>query len=260
MNLALKNKIILITGGAKGIGAAIVRSCAQEGALPVILDRDEKAIEVLRSELDQKTMPSEGLVADLTDHAATSLSIEAVGKRLRHIDGLVNNAGLNDGVGLQSGDLERFTISLERNLIHYYAVAHTLLPFLKQAKGSIVNIASKVAITGQGGTSGYAASKGAILGLTTAWATELSPHGIRANAVIPAEVMTPQYGDWLKKFEHPEQERKRIAAKVPLGRRMTDPGEIAAMVVFLLSEKSAYLNGQYLFVDGGYVHLDRAVT
>jgi L-fucose dehydrogenase len=260
MDLALKNKIILVTGGAKGIGAAIVRACAEEGAVPVILDRDAEAIEILKSELAQKKMASESILADLTDHATTSRAIESTAKKLAHADGLVNNAGLNDGVSLEKGSPERFTLSLERNLIHYYAVARAVLPLLKRSKGSIVNISSKVAVTGQGGTSGYAASKGAILGLTTAWAAELAPYGVRANTIIPAEVMTPQYADWLKKFEKPEEELKRIAAKVPMGRRMTDVHEIAAMAVFLLSEKSAHINGQHLSVDGGYVHLDRGVT
>jgi L-fucose dehydrogenase len=181
-------------------------------------------------------------------------------QKLGHLDALVNNAGVNDGVGLENGSPEKFVESLERNLIHYYAMAHHALAALKKARGSIVNISSKTAVTGQGGTSGYVASKGAILGLTREWAAELLPYGIRVNAVVPAEVMTPLYQQWLATFPDPEQKLKQVVAKIPLGKRMTEAEEIAAMVLFLISEQASHITGQHLFVDGGYVHLDRALT
>ena len=139
-------------------------------------------------------------------------------------------------------------------------MAHFALPYLKKTRGCIVNISSKTAITGQGGTSGYASSKGAILALTREWAAELLGYGIRVNAVIPAEVMTPLYRQWLGTFPDPEQKLQSVLAKIPLEHRMTSPDEIAAMVVFLLSARAAHITGQHLFVDGGYVHLDRALT
>ena len=172
----------------------------------------------------------------------------------------MNNAGVNDGVGLENGSPEKFVISLQRNLLHYYNMAHYALPALKKSQGSIVNIASKTAVTGQGGTSGYVAAKGAILALTREWAAELLPFGIRVNAVVPAEVMTPLYQQWLSKFPNPEEKLKQIVAKIPLGKRMTHADEIAAMVLFLSSTQAAHITGQHLFVDGGYVHLDRALT
>jgi L-fucose dehydrogenase len=134
------------------------------------------------------------------------------------------------------------------------------LPFLIRSKGTIVNISSKVAITGQGGTSGYAAAKGAILGATREWAEEFAGNGIRVNAVVPAEVRTPQYEEWLKQFENPEDRLRAITARIPLEHRMTEPEEVAAMVLFLLSARSAGITGQQLFVDGGYVHLDRRLS
>ena len=123
-----------------------------------------------------------------------------------------------------------------------------------------MNISSKTAVTGQGGTSGYTASKGAQLALTREWAVELLPYGIRVNAIVPAEVMTPQYGKWITTFPNPEEKLRNITSKIPLGKRMTEAAEIASTAVFLLSDKSAHTTGQHLYVDGGYVHLDRALT
>jgi L-fucose dehydrogenase len=139
-------------------------------------------------------------------------------------------------------------------------MAHYALPHLKKSHGCIVNISSKTAITGQGGTSGYASSKGAILALTREWAAELLDSGIRVNAVVPAEVMTPLYRQWLDTFPSPDEKLKTILAKIPFEKRMTAVEEIAAMVVFLLSARAGHITGQHLYVDGGYVHLDRALT
>jgi L-fucose dehydrogenase len=167
---------------------------------------------------------------------------------------------VNDGVGLEKGSPDQFVASLQRNLLHYYNMVYYSLPSLKRTQGTIVNIGSKTAVTGQGGTSGYVASKGAILALTREWAVELLPYGIRVNAVVPAEVMTPLYQQWLSKFSNPEEKLKTIVARIPLGKRMTTSEEIAAMVVFLISSKTSHITGQHLYVDGGYVHLDRALT
>jgi NAD(P)-dependent dehydrogenase (short-subunit alcohol dehydrogenase family) len=139
-------------------------------------------------------------------------------------------------------------------------MAHHALPALKTARGSIVNISSKTAVTGQGGTSGYVAAKAAILGLTREWAAELLPTGIRVNAVVPAEVMTPLYRQWVSTFPNPEEKLSRIISKIPLGKRMTKPEEIADMVLFLISERASHITGQHVFVDAGYTHLDRALT
>ena len=250
----------MITGGAKGIGAAIVRGCGAEGAIPVIVDRDEKAGEELQAELRASRIESGLIIADLSAPQSCATAVEGTIQKLGRLDALVNNAGVNDGVGLEHGTPEKFVASLERNLIHYYAMAHHALGALKRARGSIVNISSKTAVTGQGGTSGYVASKGAILGLTREWAAELLPYGIRVNAVLPAEVMTPLYQQWLATFPDPKQKLEKIVAKIPLEQRMTKAEEIAAMVLFLISEQASHITGQHLFVDGGYVHLDRALT
>lgn len=260
MDLNLKGKVILVTGGAKGIGAAIVRACGAEGAIPVILDRDEEAGKQLQAALETSEAESGLIVADLAAPGSCAKAVERTVQKLGRLDALVNNAGVNDSIGLEHGSPERFVSSLERNLVHYYAMAHYALPALKNSRGSIVNISSKTAVTGQGGTSGYVAAKAAILGLTREWAAELLPLGIRVNAVVPAEVLTPLYKQWVSGFPNPEEKLARIISKIPLGKRMTKPEEIADMVLFLISERASHITGQHVFVDAGYTHLDRALT
>ena len=148
----------------------------------------------------------------------------------------------------------------QRNLVHYYNMAHYALPHLKQLAGAIVNIGSKTAVTGQGSTSGYASSKGGIMALTREWAAELLPYSIRVNTVHSGRSDDAALSQWLDTFPNPEDKLKTILTKIPLGQRMTTAEEIAAMVVFLISVRSGHTTGQHLFVDGGYVHLDRALT
>lgn len=260
MDLNLRDKVIIVTGGAKGIGAAIVHACAAEGAIPMIVGRDEEAGKQLQSDLKSKGSSCGLITIDLATSESCSTSVEQTLKTFGRIDALVNNAGRNDKVGLEYGSPDEYVASLNRNLVHYYSMAHYALPHLKRSRGAIVNIGSKTAVTGQGSTSGYASSKGAIMALTREWAAELLPYGIRVNTVIPAEVMTPLYRNWLDTFPNPQEKLKTILTKIPLEQRMTTSEEIAAMVVFLISTKSSHTTGQHLFVDGGYVHLDRALT
>jgi L-fucose dehydrogenase len=256
LDLELKDKVILITGGAKGIGAAISRAAAAEGAIPVVVDKAVAAGNELCSHLPG----SELVIAELSSPESCCAAVDHTTRKFSRLDALVNNAGVNDRIGLEHGSPQKYVESLQRNLLHYYNMAHFALPHLKKSRGSIVNIASKTALTGQGGTSGYASAKGAILALTREWAAELADYGIRVNAIVPAEVMTPLYRQWLDTFPQPEDKLKSILAKIPLQKRMTTPEEIAAMVVFLLSARAAHITAQYIFVDGGYVHLDRALT
>lgn len=261
MDLGLGGSIVLVTGGASGIGGAITQACLAEGATVVIASRTTPAVERFMEEAGATRAKCELLEVELGEPAQCQRIVEHVRERYGRLDALVNNAGVNDGVGLENGDPARFQASVLGNLLHTYSLAHYALPMLKASRGSIVTISSKVAITGQGGTSGYAAAKGAQLALTREWAAELLPYGIRVNAVLPAEVMTPLYQSWLAKVEDPEGTLKRIQGNIPLGHRMTRPEEIAAAVVFLLSPtQSGHTTGQHLVIDGGYVHLDRMLT
>jgi L-fucose dehydrogenase len=261
MDLGLKGKLVVVTGGGAGIGQGISRACLAEGARVVVLGRHSKNVDEFMAEMKGSGATCEFVEAHLEDTARCEAAIQEIEAQFGDIFGLVNNAGVNDGVGLASGSVERFIESLQKNLVHYYALAHAALGSLKRTKGAIVNISSKVALTGQGNTSGYAASKGAQLALTREWAAELLKDEVRVNAVLPAEVMTPLYERWLKTLGDPEAKLKEITNHIPLGHRMTTQAEIAAAVVFLLSPtQSGHTTGQHLIVDGGYVHLDRALT
>jgi L-fucose dehydrogenase len=261
MDLELKDHVIVVTGGGAGIGEAITRACLEEGATVVVVSRASENVRNFLQMMQRGEQRCDFIESHLADPEHCRRAVDYVRQKHGRLDGLVNNAGANDGVGLASGNPERFLESLRQNLVHYYAMAHYALPLLKDSKGSIVNISSKVALTGQGGTSAYAAAKGAQLSLTREWAAELLPFGIRVNSVLPAEVLTPLYKRWLDTRDDPEHALQSITNRIPLGHRMTEGSEIAAMTVFLLSSKqSGHTTAQHLVVDGGYTHLDRALT
>ena len=258
MDLNLQHKVVIVTGGASGIGAAISMRLAEEGAIPVVFARHAPDDAFWRA-LVQKQPQAACMSVELQDDAQCRDAVAQTIARFGRLDGLVNNAGVNDGVGLEAGRAA-FMRSLESNLVHCYVMAHLCVGQLKARQGAIVNIASKTALTGQGGTSGYVAAKAALLGLTREWAASLAGDGVRVNAVLPAEVMTPMYDQWLQSRPDPAQALHDIAARIPLGRRLTTDREIADLVVFLLSDRSSHTTGQWLHPDGGYVHLDRALS
>ena len=259
MNLNLSNKIIIVTGGAKGIGLGICKVLAAEGAVPVIIGRADADNQIAVKEIEAEGGKALSVIAELTNPEACKNAVDQVITLCGRIDGLINNAGVNDGVGLESGDYKKFVASIHKNLVHYYLMAQHALPELKKTKGAIVNIGSKTADTGQGNTSAYAASNGGRNALTREWAVELLKYGIRVNSVIVAECYTPLYETWINTLENPQQKLKEITAKIPLENRMTTAEEIANMVVFLLSDKSSHTTGQLIYVDGGYTHLDRSL-
>lgn len=262
MDLHLKNKVIIVTGGFKGIGKGIVMRLAEEGAIPVVLNRADGEEETFHRDIEKITDTYAVHCLDLNDTDAIAPIVDSTVERFGHIDGIVNNAGRNDNLDLETTDWRAFEASLHGNLTHYYELVHQSVGELKRNRGAVVNIGSKTALTGQGKTSAYAAAKGAILGLTREWAAALAPDGVRVNAVVVAEAWTPLYANWIKTFGDEEAQRaqlKKITDRIPLGHRMTGTDEIADTVAFLLSDRASHTTGQWVFPDGGYVHLDRAL-
>jgi len=258
MNLNLQDKVVVVTGGARGIGAAISKGFAEEGAKLAVVSRFSVEAERFLDELAQKTEVI-ALWFDLAHTEKCYSAIEQIVSKWGRIDVLVNNAGVNDSVNLGQG-VEKFKQSLSANLVQVFAMTEAALPQLAISQGNIVNIGSKVAETGQGGTSGYAASKGALNALTREWAVELAPKGVRVNCVCPAEVMTPLYSAWIESMPDPKAALRNIEQAIPLGRRMTLSREIADTVLFIASERSNHTTGQIIYPDGGYTHLDRKCT
>ena len=259
MDLKLKNKVIVVTGGSKGIGGGIVSLLAREGAIPVIIGRNRKSIRDAIAKYTKEGFEVGYAFAELTDPKQCEQAVKSIIQKYGRIEGLVNNAGVNDGIGLENGSYEAFIYSIKKNLAHYYYIAQLVLPALKICKGAIVNIGSKTSVTGQGGTSGYVASNGGRNALTREWALELLPYSIRVNCVIVAECYTPLYEKWINSFENKDEKLTSITKKIPLENRMTTTEEIANTVAFLLSECSSHTTGQLIYVDGGYTHLDRAL-
>ena len=255
MDLGLRDKIVLVTGGAKGIGAATVKAFLAEDCKVVIVDRDTEAGPVLAKSSGSKARFVE---AELTNLKSCKQAVEQTVSWFGGLDVLVNNAGFNDGLGLETSP-EDFMTSVQNNLLHVYAMTHYSLPQLRKGPGSILNLGSKVSVTGQGKTSAYAAAKGAISALTREWAVALAPEKVRVNCVIPAECITDQYEQFFQTQTNPEAAKKAIADIVPFEQRLTTPEEIAQTIVFLASDRSSHTTGQLVFVDGGYTHFDRAV-
>ncbi len=260
MDLGLKDKIVVVTGaaGVKGsIGETIVQALAHEGAIPVIVDRNDRGHGYAEA-LQQRGIDSIFVQTDLSKPSQIEAAAKTIGEKYGRIDALINNVGVNDGAGLD-GSMEDFMYSLKLNLVSFFAMTKYCLPYIKKAKGNILNIGSKVGLTGQGATSGYAASKGGVLGLTREWAVDLIKDGIRSNAIIIAESWTPSYDTWIKTLENGEEKLQAITKKIPLGNRMTTPQEIADTCLFTISGRSSHTTGQFITVDGGYVHLDRSL-
>lgn len=253
MDLHLQGKVVIITGGSKGIGAGCVEAFAREGAIPVIVGRSPEEGRALLEKCGHGHL----IEAELTKEEDCRKAVEETLAKYGRIDGIVHNAGINDAVSLRKAP-EEFMGSMMRNIFHVFTITHYALDALIASKGFIINISSKVAVTGQGNTSGYAASKGAMNALTREWACYLAEYGIRVNTVVPAEVLTPLYKNWVKTLPDPEKFLQEANLRIPFEHRMTTQEEIADTVVFLASDRSGHTTGQIIYPDGGYVHLDRA--
>ena len=242
MDLRIKDKVYLVTGGGSGIGGGISVALAREGAIPVILGRSPLQ-KSFRAEVRALQPLMHFIQIELTDEQACADAVQEAVSMYGRIDGLINCAGGNDNVSLETG-VEAFRVSLERNLVHYYTMAHYCIGELKKSKGSILNVSSMWGQIGASCEAAYSATKGAILALTKALAQELGPSGIRVNAVAPGVIQT----DMCAHVDPSVMEGLRQQTPIE---RLGTPEDIARAMVYLADAE--FVTGQVLPVNGGFV-------
>jgi 3-oxoacyl-[acyl-carrier protein] reductase len=245
MTQRLNEKVSIITGGAQGIGLATVLKFAAEGAIVVICDVKQDAVDAAVKECQSMGAQAVGFVMDVTQREMVDAVVEQVKARFGRIDVLVNNAGITQDARLQKMTLEQFDRVIDVNLRGVFhcaqAVADTMVA---QGSGVILNASSVVGIYGNFGQTNYAATKFGVIGFTKTWSRELGPKGIRVNAVAPGFVATPILGTI------PDKVIAEMEHRVPL-RRLGKPEEIANVYAFLASDEASYVNGAVLEVAGG---------
>lgn len=249
MNLGLKDKVVIVTWYSQGVGTEISNLLAEEGAIPVLVGRDQKSILNAVKIIHDKNQNASYAFAEVTSPENCKDVVASVKMEFGRIDGLVNISCVNDGVGLESFNYEGFKESISKYSVHCNPMAHYALPELKKSKGAIVKVDSKI--------SGYAAAKGVRNAFTREWAAELLPYNIRVNAVI-TENFTPLHDTGINKGKVSENKIEEITAEFPLKSPMSTGEEIANTVVFLLSDRSGQTTGQLIVMNGGHTHLDKA--
>jgi len=238
--LSLRGRVALVTGAARGIGAATARVYAEAGARVALLDRDEAAVTQVANETGGVALP-----ADVGDAAAVARAFGDVVARWGRLDILVNNAGILRDATLPDVTDDDWSATLDVNLRGAMLCARAAVPHMKAAGyGRILSATSIVARTGNYGQTAYAASKAGIVGMTRTWARELGPKGITANAVAPGFIDT----DMVKSV--PAKVMAGVVARTPAG-RMGRPEEVAQVYLFLASDLASFINGAVVGVDGG---------
>lgn len=246
--MRLKEKVAIVTGGARGIGFATAFRFVKEGAKVVIFDIDkaraEEAVKKIKEELKDAEIVA--LQVDVSDVESVRRGVEEVVKKFRKIDILVNNAAIHLGKPFHEEPLEYWEKQFKINVLGTVIPSQLVVPhMIKASGGSIINISSKAAITGEPGHAAYSALKGAILSLTLAMAIDLAPYKIRVNAICPGPVETE-----LLFAATTEEERRKMAERAPL-KRLAKPEDIAAAVLYLASDEASHVTGQKIVIDGG---------
>ncbi|MBI2192090.1 MAG: glucose 1-dehydrogenase [Planctomycetes bacterium] len=248
--MRLKGKVVIVTGAAMGIGAGCAWASAREGGKVVVADVDRATGTKTAKEIQDSGADALFVRTDVRKTSSVIGLVQATVRRYGRIDGLVNNAGTHNGLGIESLDEEGWDFILDLNLKSMYRTVKAALPELKKSSGTIVNIASMVGIIGQANSAAYTPSKAGVIGFTKATALDLGKHGIRVNAVCPGWVDTPLLQRWLKTQPNPDEIMQKTYAQHPVGRIAT-PEDIGKAVAFLLSDDAGFITGVPLPVDGG---------
>ena len=241
----LNNKVSIITGAAQGIGLATALKFAQEGAIVIVCDVKQAAVDAAVAECRQLGAKAEGYVMDVTQREMVDAVVAQVKEKFGRIDVLVNNAGITQDARLVKMTLEQFDRVIDVNLRGVFHCAQAVADIMSaQGGGVIINASSVVGIYGNFGQTNYAASKFGVIGFTKTWSRELGPKGVRVNAVAPGFISTPILSTI------PEKVITEMEHRVPL-RRLGKPEEIANVYAFLASDEASYINGAVIEVSGG---------
>jgi 3-oxoacyl-[acyl-carrier protein] reductase len=244
LDLGLRDKRVLVTGGSRGIGRSVVLGLAGAGAsVAACYNRESDDVERLRGELREIGGPSYLQRANVADEASVGSFVGEAGEKFGGLDVVINNAGVVSHAMLQDLAPDEWHRVIDTNLTAVYLVAKAALPLLSEG-GSIVNVTSAVAMRGMPARTHYISSKAGLIGLTRALCKELGQRGIRVNAVAPGIIETDQTADL------DEAGRKRYSGLAALN-RLGQPDEIADAVLYLASDRASFISGVTLNVDGG---------
>ncbi len=246
------DRVVIITGGGKGIGAGCASVFCLEGARVAILDRDEAAGKATAARLTA-TGPgtAESFACDVSQSEMFRKIIDDVAAKWGRLDCIINNAGIHPpATTIDETSLDMVEDVMRINYLSTFAGAKFAVPHLRKTKGTIVNISSMTAVLGQDRSSAYASSKAAQVGLTKSLAIELGPQGIRVNAILPSNIDTPLMHEWAATLDDPQSALERVAALQVFG-RMGTPEEIGRVALFLATEDSSFITGQAIEAEGG---------
>lgn len=245
--MRFQGKVAIVTGGGRGMGRAIARALAKEGATVALFDKDPQTGRETAAQIEAEGGKALFLQADVSDKDQVLRAVKETVQRLGRVDILVNNAGIHKAAPFEQETRADWQSLFEVNVLGTVFPSQAVVPYMiKQGSGRIIHISSKAAVVGEKGHVAYSASKGAVLSMTRAMAVDLAPHHITVNAVCPGPVVT----DMLLTAVPDPVARQALAQQAPLG-RLGQPEDIAAAVLYLASDEASWCTGQALSVDGG---------
>ena len=251
---SLEDQVVLVTGGARGLGQPMARALAQAGAHVVLNDVDEVVLDAELAAMKAAGLKASGMAFDVIDAQARARAIPAIVSEYGRFDALFNNAGVGNRMPLVDLEMENWQRVIDIDLTACFHLAQEAAkPMIRQGWGRIITTTSIVGVLGQDGLAHYVAAKAGLVGLTKALAVELGPHGINCNAIAPGYfAATKGFPTTPSRSQLPDEaeRREKIRERTPL-KRFAEPEELGGVAVFLASRASSYVNGHVLTVDGG---------